>query len=193
MLKLFFCVDLALELLIKALKVALNSVQELMMLVKQVLNLVVLVDKLHVLLLLCGQLVRQIELKDARDVECRLLFTEIVRCVALEKESRPLSHLFFGSGEVFEVRAHLCDLKRVDVNIGDLHHLFVVDGILGSEGQVVLLPVPVDAALVVALPVEDVVAVFDVSQDLAFVDRDANASPHALLHINLTVVVVAQT
>ena len=70
MLKLLLSVDLALELLIKALKVVLNSVQELMMLVKQVLNLVVLVDKLHVLLLLCGQLVRQIELKDARDVEC---------------------------------------------------------------------------------------------------------------------------
>ena len=70
MLKLLLSVDLTLELLIKALKVVLNSVQELMMLVKQVLNLVVLVDKLHVLLLLCGQLVRQIELKDARDVEC---------------------------------------------------------------------------------------------------------------------------
>ena len=112
--------------------------------------------------------------------------------MALKQEGGSFSHLFFGSWGVVEVRAHLSDLERVDIDVGNLHNLFVVGRVLGGDAQVVLLPVPVDAALVVALSVEHVVAVLDIGQDLALVDGNANASPDPFFHINLAVIVVTQ-
>ena len=64
-LKLLLRVDLRLQLLVELVEIVLDSVQQLVMLVQQVLNLVIFIDELDVFLLLSGKLMSQVELEDA--------------------------------------------------------------------------------------------------------------------------------
>ena len=64
-LKLLLSVDLRLQLLVELVEIVLDSVQQLVMLVQQVLNLVIFIDELDVFLLLSGKLMSQVELEDA--------------------------------------------------------------------------------------------------------------------------------